>query len=317
MQLSSNYYSPSELVRPNNIQQTLEELKKSGAKARVVAGNTTLYEFARQGALADVEKLIDAKGLGLDFIRKEAQREGNSSEVLSVGCATTFEQLASSTLVKASRCWLALSEAAEKITPPQVRNMATIGGAVCSGIPFYDMPVVLVALDARAEIASLDRGHRMVEMETFFKDYFVTALEPEDLLVRFEIPALAHGGSSFVKLGRSSSDFAVVNVSVRLARDPSNPDRISDARVALGAVANTPIRAKRSEETLKEGTAVDSKLVLQASNAALSELDPTPSIHASSSYKKKIIPFLVRDAILLALERSAKPATRYDAANPD
>src|SRR5579883_638685 len=303
MQLSSNYYSPSELVRPNNIQQTLEELKKSGAKARVVAGNTTLYEFARQGALADVEKLIDAKGLGLDFIRKEAQREGNSSEVLSVGCATTFEQLASSTLVKASRCWLALSEAAEKITPPQVRNMATIGGAVCSGIPFYDMPVVLVALDARAEIASLDRGHRMVEMETFFKDYFVTAL--------------AHGGSSFVKLGRSSSDFAVVNVSVRLARDPSNPDRISDARVALGAVANTPIRAKRSEETLKEGTAVDSKLVLQASNAALSELDPTPSIHASSSYKKKIIPFLVRDAILLALERSAKPATRYDAANPD
>ena len=294
------YYSPRELLRPSSVHQALEELKKSGGRARVVGGNTTLYEFARQGALAGVETLIDAKGLGLDYIREDDASGSTSPTSLSVGSAVTFTQLAASRLIRDSPCWHALSEVASKITPPQVRNMATIGGATCSGIPFYDIPVVLLALDARAEIASLDSGTRMVAMEEFFQDYFITALQPEEMLIGFSIPSVKDARSSFVKLGRSSSDFAVVNVSARIVRP--DPTRISEARIALGAVANTPIRARRCEEILVEDSeATRTTIIDRAAQAALEGLEPTPSIHASSEYKKKVIPFLVRDAILMAL----------------
>ena len=286
---------PSKLLRPKSLDEALLELKKQEGKPRVEGGNTTLYEFARQGALTDVETLIDIGPLGLSYVRE-------SENDLIIGAATTLAEIADSSLIRNSPSCFAASECANKITPPQVRNMATIGGAICSAIPFYDMPVALLALGARVKIASLDKGIREVELDNFFVDYFVSMLSPDEMVLEISIPNFANNTSSFAKLGRSSADFSVVNAAARIEYDVRT-NRIVRSRIAVGAIGGTPIRAKKSEEILSQCD-VEKEVILGASENALSGIDPAPSVHASSRYKQKVAPVLVRDVIVSALRRA-------------
>ncbi len=286
---------PSKLLRPKSLDEALLELKKSEGRARVVGGNTTLYEFARQGALTDVETLIDIGPLGLSYVRE-------SENDLVIGATTTLAEIADSNLIRNSHSCFAANECANKITPPQVRNMATIGGAICSAIPFYDMPVALLALGARVKIASLDKGIREAELDDFFVDYFVCILSQDEILLEISIPNLTNYSSSFAKLGRSSADFSVVNAAARIEYD-ARTNKIVSSRIAVGAIGGTPIRAKKSEEILSECD-VDKAVILRASDNALSGIDPVPSVHASSRYKQKVAPVLVRDVIISALNRA-------------
>lgn len=294
MSLSARF-DPSNLLRPKSIEEALLELKKQAGRARIVGGNTTLYELARQGALADVETLIDLGSLGLDYVKY-------SDRQFVIGCSTTLAEIAGSNTIRNSPCAFALSECAGKITPPQVRNMATIGGAICSAIPFYDMPTVLYSLDAKVRVLSLDRGTRELDMDSFFVDYFVTSLAPDEMVVEIIVPNFSNNFSAFRKLGRTSADFAVVNAAARLGYDEET-NRIVSARISLGAITSTPIRAKESEELLI-GSAPNEKLIQEASRIALNGTEPTPSIHASSEYKKKIAAVLVRDVITSALDKA-------------
>ena len=288
-------FNPTMLERPTTLSEAISLLSKWGPQARVVAGNTTLYELAYQGGLADVDALIDIMNLGLSYVTVA------DDHVLRVGAATTFAEIGSSILLDKTS-WYALKEVSLKMTPPQIRNMGTIGGAVCSGIPFYDLPVTLLALDAHFKTVS-STGERIIKAEDFFVDYFVTALSAEDLLVEVQILKKPNTGSSFVKLGRTSVDFAVVNASTMISLDKKSR-QISEARIALGAVASTPIRAKDAEESLI-GTELSVGLLAKAAGvAAAADLEPLPSVHASSEYKKKVIPVIVRDALSIALRRA-------------
>lgn len=287
-------FNPATLERPATISEATSLLRKLGSKARVVAGNTTLYELGYQGGLADVDTLIDTMGLGLSYI------SGDEYE-LKVGATTTFTEIGSSQLLNGTSCY-ALKEVSMKITPPQIRNMGTVGGAACSGIPFYDLPVTLLALNSNFKVAS-SNGERVIKGEDFFIDYFVTALSPEDLLVEVQIPKKPNTGSAFVKLGRTSVDFAVVNASTMISLDKQSK-HISEARIALGAVAATPIRAKDAEESLID-KAISEDTIAKASRLAVADdFEPSPSVHASSKYKKKVIPVMVRDALSAAIQRA-------------
>jgi carbon-monoxide dehydrogenase medium subunit len=292
-------FNPTILERPTTIKEATSLLGKYGGQGRVVAGNTTLHELAYEGGLADVDTLIDVMNLGLSYVTGDDQ-------VLRVGAATVFNEIGSSILLDGTS-WYALKEVSLKLTPPQIRNMATVGGSVCCGIPFYDLPVTLLALDTNFKVASSSSGERLIKAEDFFVDYFVTALSAEDLLVELQIPKKANTGSSFVKLGRTSVDFAVVNTAVTISLDEKTR-QISEARVALGAVAAIPIRVKRVEESLI-GKEPSEKSLAKASSLAVAEgFEPSPSVHASSEYKKRVIPVIVREA-LSAASRRAEEAT--------
>ncbi len=290
-------FNPTTLERPTTISEATSLLTKIGSRARVVAGNTTLYELAYQGGLADVDTLIDIMNLGLTYVTGD-------DKVLKVGATTTFTEIGSSKLLDKTS-WYGLKEVSLKITPPQIRNMGTVGGACCSGIPFYDLPVTLLALDTNFRVVS-SAGERMIKAEEFFVDYFVTALSPEDILIEVQIPRKANTGSAFVKLGRTSVDFAVVNASAMITLDKKSK-QISSARIALGAVAATPIRAKAAEESLI-GKAASEDMIVKASRLAVGDLEPSPSVHASGEYKKKVIPIMVRDAISTAVRRAEEAA---------
>jgi aerobic carbon-monoxide dehydrogenase medium subunit len=261
-----------------------------------VAGNTTLYEFARQGALSDVEHLIDMERLGLSYVRMDP-----SSGNLCIGATTTFSEMMASPLLE-NRSYLALRDAASKITPPQIRNTGTMGGSICSGIPFYDMPTAVMALEAKVKVLSV-RGERLIDVGDFFQDYFLTSLAPDEMVleVRFEPPS-SDSASSFLKLGRMSVDFAVVNAATSLAVDPSS-GKVTKATIALGAVSNVVVRSRVAENILLGGRLLGEdgdQLIQRAADSASVDLEPTPSVHASSKYKKRVIPVIVRDALLRA-----------------
>ncbi len=285
-------YAPNTLLRPKSVEEAVTQLKKWGQSARLVAGHTTLYELERGGALGDVQCLIDVSRLGLDYITLETSG-------IQIGAATTFSDLAKSPLLESPE-YFAVKETAGKITPPQIRNVGTLGGSICSGIPFYDMPTTLLALDAEVKVASAD-GALVLPIDDFFIDYFVTALSPESLVTGVEIARSTITGSSFTKIGRISADFAVVNAAARVQLD-SHRRNIVSVRVALGAVARTPIRAVEAERVL-QGKETSKSVVQLASSLAI-PFDPTPSIHASSEYKKMVTPILVRDVLCSAIKRA-------------
>ena len=283
----------SQVARPTKVEEAVSLLDQWGPSARLVAGNTTIYELARQGGLVDVDKLIDVSNLGLSYVEA---KDG----ILYAGSATTFIQLAKSELLLAPSVFT-LRETAAKITPPQVRNMGTLGGAISSGIPFYDMPTTILALGSRIKAVSA-KGEREIPADDFFVDYFVTALDSSELVVEVQTPLQLNTGTAFVKIGRTSVDFAVVNCSAKV-RLNERGDRIEQARIALGAVATKPIRTLSVEKALV-GSDVSRDKIAVAAKSAAEEIDPSPSIHASPGYKKKIIPVVIRDAVLTAAERA-------------
>jgi len=308
-------FNPATFARPANIKEAAKILSEEGPGARVVAGNTTLYELARQGGLSDVGILVDISKLGLSYIREEedddptydSQSSSPSSyTTLHIGSATTFSKMAQSRLL-AKPSYYALKESAMKITPPQVRNMGTIGGSACSGIAFYDMPPVLLALDSKMKVFSSTTGEKTIAAKDFFVDYFMTALSPEELLTEVVVEDKPRSGSSFIKLGRTSVDFAVVNVAVRITLDESMRV-ISDARIGIGAISNVPVCANEASQMMI-GQVASPELIRSAATLAGSVVEePVPSVHGSSKYKKKVIPVLVRDALFSALDRITPPS---------
>jgi aerobic carbon-monoxide dehydrogenase medium subunit len=284
------------LLRPSSPAEAASLLGSLGSSSRLVAGNTTLYEFVRQGAVSDVEQLIDMERLGLSYVRMDA-----SSGNLCVGAATTFSEMVASPLLD-NQSYLALKDAASKITPPQIRNTGTIGGSICSGIPFYDMPTAVMALEAKVRILSV-RGERLIDICDFFQDYFMTTLAPDEMVLEIQFGGPSpDSASSFLKIGRTSVDFAVVNVATSLVVEPSSA-KVTRATIALGAVSNVVVRAHSAEEILLGGQLRGEdgeRLVQKAADSASAGLEPTPSVHASSKYKKRVIPVMVRDALLQA-----------------
>ncbi len=269
-------------------------LSEKHGTARLVAGATTLYDLAQNEGLDDVKTLIDVSRLGLDYIIE-------SDNGLKIGAATTFSEIAGYEL-SPKRGLDALFETAAKITPPQVRNMATMGGALCCGIPFLDMPTTVLALGDEIEACSV-RGTRKIHPKNHFLDYFQTSIEADEILTSVRFPySMGKAGSSFVKLGRVSIDFAVVNVASLIVLDESG--ECKEARVALGAVATTPIRWETLEKKLV-GTRLNHDVIVNLMKEHRIDFEPSPSLHAPDEYKKLVIPKLVRDSLLGSVGRSS------------
>ena len=287
-------FNPEQVLRPKTVDEAVLILKQANGSARLVAGDTTLYDLAQHGGLDDVKTLVDVSGLGLSFI----QDNGNE---LVVGAATTFSEL-EELKVSAPRGLHALYETAAKITPPQVRNMATIGGSICCGIPFFDMPTAVLALGGEIHTKS-PRGERRIKADEFFVDYFQTAVEFDEIVTSINFPYDERAFSSFVKLGRVSIDFAVVNVATWLSFDKDG--KCVGNRIALGAIANTPVRWKSLEEKLL-GKNLTRDFIIKLADGLQYDFEPLPTLGAPSDYKKLVIPKLVRDSLLQSISRSSK-----------
>ncbi len=276
---------------PGTLEEALDLLARHGdGRGRALAGGTDLLLKLKKRAVPAPEIVVDLKRVaGLDYLRYEP------GAGLRLGALTTLAAVQRSPVIRER--YPLLSEAASAVfASPQIRNRATVVGNVCSAIPSADTPPPLSALGARLRLASRE-GERVVAVDDFFCGPGETVLRPGELVREIEIPDPPEGArSTYLKLSpRRAQDLAVVGVAVGLR---TVEGRFEDVRVALGAVAPTPIRARQAEELLR-GQPVEVGVVERAARAAAAEARPIDDHRASAEYRRSMVEVLVRRAVAL------------------
>ena len=177
---------------------------------------------------------------------------------------------------------------------------STLGGSLAHADPAAELPMLSLLLDAQIHVRS-ERGSRVIAASNFFLGALSNALQDDEIVVRVDLPGLAAGtGWAFEEFSRRAGDFALAAVAV-LVRVTQG--RISEARIALMGVAETPVRAPAAEALLLGAVAGDA-LIAQAVQAACQPLQPPADLHASPEYRRHLAGVLAQRAIGAALRRS-------------
>ncbi len=282
-----------EYLEPKTIQEACSLLSQHKEKARVIAGGTDLLPMMKRREVVP-QYLIGLKNIpDLDYVRY------SESDGLRFGALATLHAIETSPIIKEK--FNALFQAAYSMASAQIRNRGTVGGNLCSAIPSADTAPALIALGARLKLIS-PRGERTIPVEEFFTGVRETALGEGELLVEVQVPNLPpHSGGVYLKHTlRRAMDLAIVGVAVVIT---SENGACKDVKIALGAVAPTPIRASKAEKVLK-GKVLEDSLVEQAAKEAAGEARPISDIRSSLEYRREMVEVLTRRAVKQAWEKA-------------
>jgi carbon-monoxide dehydrogenase medium subunit len=173
-------------------------------------------------------------------------------------------------------------------------NLGTIGGNIANASPSADTAPPLLAYAGRALVWSLE-GEKEIPVDAFFAGPSSSVLKRGEILKGFLLEPEKGFQSAYEKLGtRKAQEIAIVNVCVILQTEElSKP---AEARIALGAVAPTPFRARRAEAHLRVDR-ITADRITQAAQTAMSEASPISDIRASADYRREMIATLVNKLI--------------------
>jgi aerobic carbon-monoxide dehydrogenase medium subunit len=274
-----------EYARPATVDEAISVLAAHDG-ARALAGGQTLINVMKQRATAP-EMLVDLAGLS------ELRSIGFSSDgMLEIGAMVTCAQLMGSSEVEVSRPIVA--EVAGTIADVQVRNRGTIGGNVCVSDPTNHFPPLLVALDATFTIRG-ETGERTVSADEFFVGVYMTAVGEGELLTRVNVPASSGAGDGYAGLTIGAHGTYIVNAAATVSDD--------SARIVLGCVAASPVRATAMEEALAGGD-FSEDAVRAAAEGLGASLDPPSDVHGSADFRRHLAEVSATRAVLQAAERA-------------
>lgn len=274
---------PLDYYRPKDFAEAFHYLTMPGKTVYPVAGATDLIPSYRDGAWK-MDAVVDVKGLeGMRDIKE-------TPEGLYIGAAVKMNELAASPLVK-SYCDI-LAQGAIVVGSDQVRNRATIAGNLVTASPCADTPPALSALEALVIIRSAS-GERRVSATGFATFVRKTVLQPGEIIVGVLVPKLPAGSVGvYEKLSRRRGcDLSLVSVAALAV--PSGKGY--NWRIALGAVAPTPIRVPTAEAILAEGH--DEAHIEKAAQAAADTAKPISDVRASEKYRKAMVANMTKRAV--------------------
>ena len=283
-----------DFLEPRSLEEVHAALAEHGDDAKIMAGGTALMLFMRQGLLQPGVLVSLQRVPGLDQIEA---RDGG----LRIGTLCTHRRAELHPLVRER--FPALAETLERVATIRIRNMGTVGGNLAHADPAQDPPPTLLALGASLQVAG-PSGQRTIPLDEFFTDYYETALEPGEVLTHIDLPTPpARHAQAFCKfLPRSVDDYATVAVAVSLGLS-ADGQRCEAARIGLGSVAPTPLRARAAEEILR-GQELTDAVLREAGEAAAAACDPLPDIRGSAEYKREMVKVWLARTVRRALERS-------------
>jgi carbon-monoxide dehydrogenase medium subunit len=186
-----------------------------------------------------------------------------------------------------------LAEVAGTIADVQVRNRGTIGGNVCVSDPTNHFPPLLVALDATFTIRGQD-GERTIPADEFFLGVYLTAVGEGELLTKVNVPASSGAGDGYAGVTIGAHGTHIVSAAATASGDA--------ARVAIGCVAATPVRATAMEEKLSGGD-FSEEAVRAAAEGLGASLDPPADVHGSADYRRRLAEVSAVRAVLQAAGR--------------
>jgi carbon-monoxide dehydrogenase medium subunit len=307
-------------LRPQTLEEALSLLNQHGKKAKLIAGGTDVIVMIKQKAMMP-EVLISLRGIpGLDQIRYDGS--------LKIGTMVTHRDIEKSEVIRKE--FSALTDAADVLGSIQIRNVATIGGNICTAAPSADTATPLLVLGTQVKIKSLSE-ERTVPIEGFFTGPGETILKKGEMVTELIISKpLPNTGSAYWKLQRRLAlDLPILGVSVLLSLDKGTvscsdmlcttspissilhtmeKDELTckEIRIALGVAAPTPIRALKAENLMR-GKKISDELLEEVANTASVEAQPRDSIRGEAWYRKDLIRVLVKRMAMKSIERVVRP----------
>lgn len=284
---------PFDYYTPKTLEEATEFLARHGDGAYPLAGGTDLVTKTRYGRLTPktVVSLQAIPNLH-DIVR---ENDGG----LRIGAMVTVNQLAYSDRIRTH--YPLVAEAAGKMASPLIRNLATVGGNLCNAAPSADMAPALIALAGDAVIVGPD-GERRLPLEEFFVGPGQTALARDELLTAIRLPPPdPETRAVYLKhMHRQAMDIAIAGVAVLLqlssSSNGSQTPLCTKARIVLGAVAPTPLRAYDAESIL-QGVPLTEDIIAESARRAAGASRPIDDTYSSAWYRREMVDVLTRRAL--------------------
>ena len=256
-------------------------LRAAHPDAALLAGGTDL------GLLSSRARTPPAHVIHLAHVR-ELTTIRHADTALRIGAAVPY----SDALPVLAALHPALRPYLSRIGSVQIRNLGTIGGNLGTASPIGDSHPVLLALDARIELASAARGTRQVPIDAFFTGYRTTALAADEIITAIELPAPPPGSVLFAEKisKRRDQDISTVAFACQIGLGGGE---VSSLRVAYGGVAATPVRARAAEAALL-GHPLDEAHLAAAIAALLADIAPLSDWRGSAAYRMTLAGNLLR-----------------------
>ncbi len=281
---------PLEMYQPTSLQEASRLLKENGPGGRFLAGGTDLVIAMKEKGLVP-KYVVDLKRIpGLTGICE------NTDGSIAIGALTTMREIEISPLLK--RKYPFLAQSAAEVGSIQIRNRATIGGNMANATPSADVAPSLIALNATAKIVGAN-GERMVALEDFFRGPGQSVMTADEILTEIVIPKTpSRLVGEYMKFSpREMMDLAYVGVAV--AYRLGEQERCEGVRIVLGAVAPTPIRARKAE-AIVEGQILTEALADKAGQSAAEESKPISDVRSSADYRRAMVGTMTKRALLNA-----------------
>jgi len=289
-------------LQPQTVDETTKLLAEYGASARIVAGGTDIVVELSRG-IRPTDTLIDISAVvGL----RRIERDGDT---IVLGALTTHNDVVASALCREFA--RPLAEACWEVGAPQLRARGTVAGNLVTASPANDTITPLIALDAEVVLLS-QHGERRMLLRDFYLGVRRTALAPDELLIEIRIPALnANQRGRFLKLGlRRAQAISVIDLALVLSLTDG---LVTEARIALGSLAPTIVRAEAAEAFLL-GQPLTPEVCTRAAELALTAVSPISDVRGSDGYRLSTLRSLLastlgdmRQNVTMALTLPANP----------
>jgi xanthine dehydrogenase small subunit len=269
-------------VRPTDLQQALAILAEE-PDATVVAGSTDWgvdvnLKGARAGLVVAVDRLEELRGF--ETVAGATSSTDETGE-MRIGAALTLSEIERRLDGRLPLLAALFPQFASRL----IRNGATLGGNLGTGSPIGDAPPVLLALEASLELAS-PVGTRTVPLSEYFTGYRESVRQPGELITDIVVPLPAATTTAFHKIAKRPFD-DISSVAVAFALDIED-GTVRKARIGLGGVAATPIRALDTEHAL-EGRPWDEHTVEDAARVLGGEGTPIDDQRASARFRAEML----------------------------
>ncbi len=277
---------------PSSLDDALALLAEHGDDAKLLAGGHSLLpmmklRFVQPAHLVDLRRVSELSGI----VR--------SADALTIGAMTTHSAVASSADVRAAMPML--TDAAEQIGDPQVRNRGTIGGSIAHADPAADLPAVMLAAEASMTLVGR-RGSRVLAANEFFVGMLQTALAADEVLTQIRLPLPASRvGSAYAKWRHPASRYALIGIAAVIG---VGADGIIElARIGVTGMGPKAIRASAAEKLLV-GNAASAATLSTAAAAVSAAVDPQADLQGDVVYKRHLAAVYAERALSAAVRRA-------------
>lgn len=278
--------------KASSLQEAFDLSAELGEEAKYMSGGHSLLPMMKL-RFATPEHIIDISKIeGLSYIKEDG-------DFLKIGALTTQTELEHNAILKSK--YPIFGDAVWLTADPSVRNFGTIGGNIAHGDAANDQPALMLALRATIIAEGAD-GKKTIPIDEFFHGFYMTALEPGDILTEIQIPkSKKNSGGAYHKVERKVGDYATAGVAVHIELDDDGV--CQEIGIGLTNVSAVPMRLERGEEVLR-GKKVTDELIEQVGVIAGEDAEPESDLRGSEAYKRSILNTITKQMLNKALERA-------------